>query len=91
MNVLAAGSSSNGGSGAIGLVLIVALIALYWVPSIVAGTRHVRNFGSIVVVNLLAGWTLVGWVIALAMACRSVDGQVAAAPVVQGSVGRHGR
>ena len=29
------------------------------------------NDGSVIVVNVLLGWTVVGWIIALAMACRS--------------------
>ena len=47
------------------------LIGLYFIPSIVAGFRHVTNVGSVVVVNLFLGWTLIGWVVALAMACRT--------------------
>ncbi len=45
----------------------------YFLPSIVATARGVRNRGSVVVVNLFLGWTFLGWVIALALACRSVD------------------
>jgi hypothetical protein len=34
----------------------------------------------VTVVNALLGWTLVGWVIALAMACRSRPDQVFSPP-----------
>ena len=44
----------------------------YFVPTIVAVIRKVPNIGSIVVINLFLGWTLVGWVVALAMAARTV-------------------
>jgi len=54
------------------MVVLVVGIALYLVPSLVAGMRNVPHEGSIVVVNIFLGWTLVGWVVALAMACRSV-------------------
>jgi hypothetical protein len=54
-----------------GVILLLA-IAAYWVPSITAGVRRVPSFGSVIVVNLFLGWTLVGWVVALAMACRSI-------------------
>ena len=37
-----------------------------------AHERKVPNFGSIAVINLFLGWTLIGWVVALAMAFRSV-------------------
>ncbi|WP_234313892.1 superinfection immunity protein [Streptomyces sp. NBRC 109706] len=46
---------------------------LYFVPTIIAFARGVRNAGSVLVVNLFLGWTLVGWVVALAMAARSTD------------------
>ena len=57
---------------AAGIVIIFLLIAgLYFVPTIVAMVRQVSNLGSVIVINLFLGWTLIGWVIALAMAARS--------------------
>lgn len=48
---------------------IVIGIALYILPSIIAATRSEKvNVGSIVVINLLLGWTVIGWIISLAMA-----------------------
>jgi hypothetical protein len=46
---------------------------LYFLPTIVAVKRHVRHRGSVAVLNVFLGWTLLGWVVALAMACRSND------------------
>lgn len=69
-HLLAAGS---GGSAIQGFVLILAGIAAYWVPAFVAWRRNVRSRGSVVVINAFLGWTVIGWVVALAMACRSVD------------------
>jgi hypothetical protein len=46
-------------------------LALYFLPTIVAVARKVTNQGSVVVINLFLGWTFVGWVVALAMACRT--------------------
>jgi hypothetical protein len=43
----------------------------YWVPSITALSRHVPDRGSVIVINALTGWTVIGWVVALAMACRT--------------------
>jgi Superinfection immunity protein len=48
--------------------LILILIALYMIPSIVAGFRNKRNSGAIVALNILLGWTLVGWTVALVWA-----------------------
>jgi len=47
------------------LVLLLAL-GLYLMPTIVAVMRDKANTGSILVINLFLGWTLIGWVVALA-------------------------
>ncbi|MFV8333671.1 superinfection immunity protein [Flavobacterium sp. XS1P32] len=44
----------------IGIILI---LALYFLPSII-GYSH-RNFGSIFLLNLLLGWTVIGWIVAI--------------------------
>jgi hypothetical protein len=36
---------------------------LYFLPSIIAHNK--TNFGGVFVLNLLLGWTFVGWIIAL--------------------------
>lgn len=54
----------------VGLFIVVMLVGLYFLPTIVAADRKVPNFGSVLVINLFLGWTLVGWVVALAMAVR---------------------
>lgn len=50
-------------------------VAVYFAPSAVAFYRNVPNVWSVFVINLFLGWTLIGWVIALAMAVRSVPRQ----------------
>ena len=52
---------------------ILVVIGFYFLPTIVGLVRRVRNIGSLIVVNLFLGWTLVGWVVALAMSLRTVD------------------
>ncbi len=54
-----------------GLVIGVPLILLYLLPALVAGGRGHRNQNSIAVINLFLGWTLIGWVVALAWACSA--------------------
>ncbi|HEX2296008.1 MAG TPA: superinfection immunity protein [Actinomycetota bacterium] len=51
---------------------ILFLACFYFIPIIVGAIRKVPNIGSIIVVNLFLGWTLIGWVVALAMAARTV-------------------
>jgi hypothetical protein len=43
---------------------------LYFLPAIVAFARSKRDAVSILVLNLLLGWTVIGWVIALVWALR---------------------
>lgn len=50
-----------------GVGAVVVALALYFLPAIVG--RHKRNARAILVLNLLAGWTFVGWVIAMVWAC----------------------
>jgi hypothetical protein len=47
------------------LPLFLPALALHFLPTIIAGVRHARNFGWILVINLLLSWTVIGWIIAL--------------------------
>jgi Superinfection immunity protein len=68
------GHTGSGVAGlALGFILLVITAFFYFIPTIVAVGRKVRNVGSVVVVNLFFGWTVIGWVVALAMAMRTVD------------------
>ncbi|MEV0450253.1 superinfection immunity protein [Streptomyces sp. NPDC050600] len=54
------------------LVPTVIVLALpYFVPTVVAVVRSVPNRGSVIVINVFLGWTVLGWIVALAMAARS--------------------
>ena len=54
------------GFGAIFLILfILPALALYFLPTIIALVRRARNTLAIVLMNIFAGWTFIGWVIAL--------------------------
>jgi hypothetical protein len=54
-------------------IILNIAIAMYLLPTLVALIRHVHNLGTIVVVNILLGWSFHGWVAALALACQHVD------------------
>jgi hypothetical protein len=45
--------------------LVIFAVIFFFLPSIVAGTRHHRNREAICLLNLLLGWTFLGWVVAL--------------------------
>jgi hypothetical protein len=44
---------------------------MYFLPSIIAFARSKRDSSSILVLNLLLGWTAIGWVIALIWAVKT--------------------
>ena len=52
--------------------LVSASAGLYLLPVLIGWLRKVPDLGSVAVVNVLLGWTLIGWAAALAMALRSV-------------------
>jgi len=59
----------------LGLLLIwtLAVISLlYFLPLAIAFSRGHKDTGAIFVVDLFLGWTLVGWVVALVWACKSM-------------------
>ena len=72
-NFLAQASQVDGGAAAgFGIVILILFGgAAYFLPTIVAALRKVPSIGSVIVINLLLGWTFVGWVISMAMASRS--------------------
>lgn len=57
--------------GLLGLLFLLVIIGAYFTPLLVAAFRSMPNVGSVAVVNVLLGWTGIGWIVALAMACGS--------------------
>jgi Superinfection immunity protein len=54
-----------------GVATFIILGALYFIPTIIAIVRKMVNTGSVMVINFFLGWTLIGWIVALAMAAGS--------------------
>ena len=50
----------------VNLLLLVAVVPLYLLPTVVAVRRGKRNSLPIFIINLFLGWTSLAWVIALA-------------------------
>ena len=59
------------GNGAIVVVawLLTVLTVGYMLPWAVAVTRRSSNSTSVALVCLFLGWTVIGWIVALVMAC----------------------
>lgn len=53
-------------------VLAAILTAGYMLPWAIAAVRNLRSHVSVGLVNLLLGWTIIGWVIALVMSLRKL-------------------
>ena len=47
------------------LLMIALIFAAYFLPSIIAITREHKNKLAIFLLNLLLGWTVLGWVSSL--------------------------
>jgi len=62
--------------------ILTVLTLAYLLPWAIAATRGKSNSGAIGVLNLLLGWTFIGWVAALVMACGSHQVVVMAPTVV---------
>jgi len=62
------------------MTFLILSAVLYFLPTLLA--RHKEDFMGIFLVNLLAGWTVIGWFIALIWACseeRYIPGRMAPA------------
>ncbi len=63
-------AQSNGDAG-FGIVLLITMVIIgisYFIPSVVALVRSHHNVGAIIALNLLLGWTVIGWIAAFVWA-----------------------
>lgn len=44
------------------------ILFLYFIPALVAHNNKKKNFTAILILNIFAGWTFIGWVVALVWA-----------------------
>jgi hypothetical protein len=58
-----------------GLVVLAVLMtaSFYFAPSMVARSRQHRNFKAILALNILFGWTFIGWAVAMIWAFMAPD------------------
>lgn len=54
------------------IISIIFGIAIFLLPTIVAIVGHKKNATAILILNLLGGWTVIGWIVALVWAITSV-------------------
>jgi uncharacterized membrane protein len=58
------------------LFILLALV-FYFAPTLIAAMRHTRRVGEIFALNLLLGWTILGWLAALVWSLASPSSQSA--------------
>ena len=75
----AVGMASNNKAlqGPAHLLLFAIAIALYVLPTLLALYRDCKASGWIAVINVLLGWTLIGWVVALGWAASGARSEFA--------------
>lgn len=61
----------------LGIVAVVASIVLYFLPTIIAYKRGHANKAIILVIDLVLGWTFIGWAGCLVWAFIDTDGSSA--------------
>ena len=53
-------------------IALAAAVALYFLPLLIAVPRNHHNAMAIAALNLLLGWTLLGWIVALIWSLTAV-------------------
>lgn len=48
----------------VGFLLVIGVIVFYMAPAITAHSRRHNNASAITLLTVLAGWTVIGWIIA---------------------------
>ncbi|MFK3815080.1 superinfection immunity protein [Pseudomonas sp. NPDC089407] len=62
---------SQSSSAGLGFILLLLAVLIYFIPTMVAGKRGHPSGTAIFLLNLLAGWTFIGWLVALVWAASA--------------------
>jgi hypothetical protein len=60
-----------------GIIVVIIIFVLYLLPAIVASVRNHHQAPVIFALNLLLGWTVLGWVLALVWAFTGTPARAA--------------
>ncbi len=58
-----------------GILALILLFVLYFIPTWIAIKKQHSNKTAIILINLLAGWMILGWFIALIWAIKKPENQ----------------
>jgi hypothetical protein len=67
------------------LILVLLSLFVYFIPTLVAESRGHNQRGAIFILNLLFGWSFIGWVLALIWAFTNQP-ILGDSPLVQGTM-----
>jgi hypothetical protein len=54
------------------IVTLLLFLLLYFLPAIIASNREHPQLNAIGVINILLGWTVIGWIAALVWALSAI-------------------
>ena len=57
------------------LIFLAVFLFVYFAPCLIGGWRNHPNQVAIGVLNLFAGWTFIGWIVALVWAFSAIPAQ----------------
>ncbi len=72
-----AGDQSDGGGmydNTVFVILLLLVVAIYMLPTLIAYARDIPQRPTITVVNIVLGWTLIGWTIVFLWALLAETG-----------------
>jgi hypothetical protein len=49
----------------VAFVVLLLIAVFYFLPAVIANQRDTTHLGAIFIINLLFGWTILGWIAAL--------------------------
>lgn len=64
----------------VGIIVVIIGVALYFLPTIIAFNRKHTNKGIILLLDLLLGWTFLGWVGCLIWAFLDTNQKITVSP-----------
>lgn len=74
------------------VLFLVTALTIYFIPAFVAYGRGHHNRAAILVLNLLLGWSFIGWVVALVWSCTATQASESGQPSqeARAKLGEHG-
>lgn len=61
--------SNPPGSTTAGGAVVLGFFAIYFLPTVAGVIRRSKQLATIIIINLLLGWTIIGWIVAMCFAC----------------------